>query len=169
MRAAVDSVVSAAVTEALEWHPKALGQIVDKAQAAAAAAAAAKAAREMVRRKTLLTSTVLPGKLADCQTRDATEAEIYIVEGDSAAGSAKQVRRGWYGCCVRRLVWTARVPTYRALATAALAMHYYNSTLFLLSGQSLNLSLAHAYFLLVYQSRVATGAHKQSYRFGAKF
>lgn len=94
MRAAVDSVVSAAVTEALEWHPKALGQIVDKAQAAAAAAAAAKAAREMVRRKTLLTSTVLPGKLADCQTRDATEAEIYIVEGDSAAGSAKQVRRG---------------------------------------------------------------------------
>lgn len=91
VRAAVDAVVSAAVTEALEWHPKALAQIVDKAQAAAAAAAAAKAAREMVRRKTLLTSTVLPGKLADCQTRDASEAEIYIVEGDSAAGSAKQV------------------------------------------------------------------------------
>ena len=70
VRGAVDSVVGEALAEALEWHPKVLAAIVDKAAAAAAAAAAAKAAREMVRRKTLLTSTVLPGKLADCATRD---------------------------------------------------------------------------------------------------
>jgi DNA gyrase subunit B len=63
-----------------------LGLIVDKAMAAQQAALAAKAARDMVRRKSLLTSTVLPGKLADCSSRDPRESEIYIVEGDSAAG-----------------------------------------------------------------------------------
>lgn len=63
-----------------------LAGIVDKAMAAQQAAQAAKAARDMVRRKSLLTSTVLPGKLADCSSRDPAESEIYIVEGDSAAG-----------------------------------------------------------------------------------
>ncbi|CAN0199428.1 unnamed protein product [Hapterophycus canaliculatus] len=92
VRGIVDSVVNEELVKVFEWHPKILGAILDKAAAAQAAAAAAKAARDMVRRKSLLTSTVLPGKLADCASRDPAESEIYIVEGDSAAGSAKQGR-----------------------------------------------------------------------------
>jgi DNA gyrase subunit B len=92
VRSVVDQIVGMALNDVFEWHPKVLTAIVEKASAAQAAAAAAKAARDMVRRKTLLTSTVLPGKLADCATRDPKEGEIYIVEGDSAAGSAKQGR-----------------------------------------------------------------------------
>ncbi|CAM9650298.1 unnamed protein product, partial [Phaeothamnion confervicola] len=92
VRPIVDSVVGEELVRIFEWNPKILGAIIDKASSAAAAAAAAKAARDMVRRKSLLTSTVLPGKLADCASRDPRESEIYIVEGDSAAGSAKQGR-----------------------------------------------------------------------------
>ena len=93
VRQIVDSVVQEAFGTVLEWNPEMLAQIVGKALQAQAAAVAARAARDMVRRKTLLTSTVLPGKLADCSSRDPEETEIYIVEGDSAAGSAKQGRQ----------------------------------------------------------------------------
>jgi len=92
VRTAVDNLVSRDLVKVLDFHVDILEKIVSKAEAAQAATAAARAARELVRRKSLLTSTVLPGKLADCASRDAEKAEIFIVEGDSAAGSAKQGR-----------------------------------------------------------------------------
>jgi len=86
VRGIVDSLVGEVLTEYLEFRPSIADAVLDKAIQAFKAAEAARHARELVRRKSVLESSPLPGKLADCSTRDPKESEIYLVEGDSAGG-----------------------------------------------------------------------------------
>lgn len=88
----VDKAVGEALTNYLEEHPTEAKRIVEKVVLAASARLAARKARESIQRKSPLSGGGLPGKLADCTTKDPAEAEIFLVEGDSAGGTAKQGR-----------------------------------------------------------------------------
>ena len=92
MRSLVETTVNAQFAEWLEEHPAEAKRTVQKSQSAAKARMAAKQARDLTRRKSFLESGSLPGKLADCQLTDPASCELYIVEGDSAGGSAKSAR-----------------------------------------------------------------------------
>ena len=89
---AVDTAISEALNNYLEEHPKQARTIVDKVILAATARHAARKAREMVQRKNVMVGTGLPGKLADCANSDPLACELFLVEGDSAGGTAKQGR-----------------------------------------------------------------------------
>lgn len=91
-RGAVDSIVSEQLTYFLEQNPSVAKSMCEKSIMAQRARAAARKARDLTRRKTALDSMALPGKLADCSDKDPVNCEIYIVEGDSAGGSAKDAR-----------------------------------------------------------------------------
>lgn len=92
VRGIVDTIVSEGLSEFFEENPAVTKKIIEKAVMASRAREAARKARELTRRKNALEISSLPGKLADCSVKDPEQAEIYLVEGDSAGGSAKQGR-----------------------------------------------------------------------------
>lgn len=120
MRTLVSSATTQGLAEYLEEHPTPAKKIIAKASQALKAREAARKAREMTRRKGVLESFALPGKLADCSSKDASASEMFIVEGDSAGGSAKQARDRKYQAILPlrgKILNVERAGLHRALSS----------------------------------------------------
>lgn len=120
MRQLVSAAVTQGLGEYMEENPTPAKRIIDKASQALKAREAARKAREMTRRKGVLESFALPGKLADCSSKDASMSEMFIVEGDSAGGSAKQARDRKYQAILPlrgKILNVERAGLHRALSS----------------------------------------------------
>lgn len=120
MRQLVSSAVNQGLGEYLEENPTPAKRIINKASQALKAREAARKAREMTRRKNVLDSFALPGKLADCSSKNAADCEMFIVEGDSAGGSAKQARDRKYQAILPlrgKILNVERAGLHRALSS----------------------------------------------------
>jgi DNA gyrase subunit B len=124
MRTFVQQNVVAGLSEYLEEHPNQAKTIINKSAQALKARQAARKARELTRRKSALETSTLPGKLADCSIRDASLTELFIVEGDSAGGSAKQARERSFQAILPlrgKILNVERAGQHRALSSDTIA------------------------------------------------
>ncbi|MDO5035416.1 MAG: DNA topoisomerase (ATP-hydrolyzing) subunit B [Porphyromonas sp.] len=124
---AVDKAVSEALTNYLEEHPREAKQIVDKVVLAAKARMAARRARELVQRKGPMFSAGLPGKLSDCRSRNPEKCELFLVEGNSAGGTAKQGRDSKYQAILPlrgKILNVEKAMPHRILENAEIATMY---------------------------------------------
>ena len=165
VRGAVDEAVSEMLENYLEEHPTEAHTIVDKVILAARARQAARKAREMVQRSNVFSSAGMPGKLADCQSNDPAECEIFFVEGDSAGGSAKQGRDRRFQAILPlrgKILNVEKVMRHRAFESAAIRDIY--TALGVTVGtpedpQALNLSKLRYHKVIIMTDADVDGAH----------
>ena len=165
VRGAVDEAVSEMLENYLEEHPNEAHTIVDKVILAARARQAARKAREMVQRSNVFSSAGMPGKLADCQSNDPAECEIFFVEGDSAGGSAKQGRDRKYQAILPlrgKILNVEKVMRHRAFESEAIRDIY--TALGVTVGtsedpQALNLSKLRYHKVIIMTDADVDGAH----------
>ena len=165
VRGAVDEAVSEMLENYLEEHPNEAHTIVDKVILAARARQAARKAREMVQRSTAFSGAGMPGKLADCQSNDPAECEIFIVEGDSAGGSAKSGRDRKYQAILPlrgKILNVEKVMRHRAFESEAIRDIYTALGVTVVSPedpQALNLSKLRYHKVIIMTDADVDGSH----------